>query len=802
MSQSITAEPSRDKHSVSAIKTQRARFRVRLTVGDDAQTLRLADIRDPDRLQQIQHRIGHENSSARVQIQHFLTTNDQDRRTVLKFMASLPRARFAFRKNNQEWHDLLGAVLDLFVPELELSVVAKIKEVAIYAAIIVHPDDLEIASGRIAMKLKQIGEKGARQDKILRECQSCRREIQDLQATPNDRAGRTVNSIVPDAPVADDILVPPGWELSESGITSSLWFDGTLCIPAHVVITRRLRDRASSTEQCELLWLRNATWQRAVVARGVIASARSIVELASIGLPVTTNSAPMLVQYLADFESENLARLPLGFVSAQLGWYDLNGTRSFLWGPSVITADGVSNAASGQPPAVTFCGTDEGDQQLARGYHSAGSFDDWLDAVRVFVNDPRAILAIVASLAVPLLEICRAPNFVVSYSGPTTSGKTTILRGAASVWGCPDDAGHQKGCAVFSWDSTAVWRERALGVLNGLPLLMDESKHVRDPDDVAKTIYAAVQGNSRGRGTPKGLAKSTTCRTILMSSGEQPATSFTHDGGIRARVLEIWGSPFTGGPDVAGPKARQFAARVREHYGHAGPKFVHELLKSQSKWPEYRRCYSKLVQHYHKLADSNVIAGRMAENFAILTLTFELAQLAKCLPDEFQDPTAELHCELIGEAAGTDPVFAALRSVVEFAQSHPDRFDGAREKDASNGRTVPIHGWAGRWHPEHGKWKLICFLPFVLEQILRESGHDPISTIRNWAERCWLETSSEKKQTRNQYKCRVGKESVWTIAIRREALVELGLADDEIVDEHHRQLQPLGTEGNTEENEG
>src|SRR5262249_62371932 len=73
----------------------------------------------------------------------------------------------------------------------------------------------------------------------------------------------------------------------------------------------------------------------------------------------------------------------------------------------------------------------------------------------------------------PLLRLLRAPNFVVDLAGPTSTGKTTVLRLAASVWGEPSGSGES---VMWTWNSTAAWRGRAPGMLHGRPPVPDQSQ--------------------------------------------------------------------------------------------------------------------------------------------------------------------------------------------------------------------------------------------------------------------------------------------------------------------------------------
>ncbi len=180
-----------------------------------------------------------------------------------------------------------------------------------------------------------------------------------------------------------------------------------------------------------------------------------------------------------------------------------------------------------------------GDQQIARAFHSQGTLEKWQRAVRRLKNYPRVLILLYASFVPPLLMILRAPNFIVDICGRTTTGKTIALRIGGSVWGCPDELAAE--AVIHSWDSTQVWLERTASLLSGIPIILDDTKLARKPAVVADMLYLLANGRGRGRGNLQSLALGDSWRTVLISSGEAPATSFTQDGGTRTRVLEVRG---------------------------------------------------------------------------------------------------------------------------------------------------------------------------------------------------------------------------------------------------------------------
>ncbi len=419
---------------------------------------------------------------------------------------------------------------------------------------------------------------------------------------------------------------------------------------------------------------------------------------------------------------------------------------------------------------VHFRGADEGDDQIARGFYNAGTFEGWLEAIAPIADYARVKLGFYASFVPPMLSILKSPSFVLSYAGPTTGGKTTSLRIAASVWGNPNEC-DPAGAALSTWNGTAVWRERAPAVIDGIPFILDDTKQVMDRADVAKTIYNVTQGRGRGRGSVRGIARQETWQTVLMMSGEQPAASFTQDGGTRARVLELWGSPF--GDQVVGEVVRGLSQAVGEHFGHAGPRFVHFLLERNQDWDFLRGAYSRCLEAFERRANGHPVAERLCAHFAAITLAAQVVCEAFALPWEFANPIHPLWSELVGEAKEADRAAAALDYMMNCAGGNHDRFWARRSE-----RMPPHGGWWGRWDrgelpmPQRSEgestWSWIGFLPHVLDQLLSEGGFEPTSIIRTWHDRGWLRVTHEA--ARRQYKARLGKGTVWFVAIRRQAL--------------------------------
>ena len=579
---------------------------------------------------------------------------------------------------------------------------------------------------------------------------------EDPAASTNDEA-QPVCELLPGAPVSGEITVPSGWELDEDGLHQ----DSNHIVPSPIVVTQRYKDIADGTEHVELAWLRDGVWQKQIVARRNIADARAIVALADVGLPVTSENARHVVRYLADFEAQNLPHLQPARVSAHMGWLGRDGEFGFLWGQELLTERSEAETQ------VAFRGADVGDDQIAQGYCSAGSLPGWKSAVGDVAQYPRALLGVYAALTPPLLQILSAPNFIVDWAFSTSTGKTTTLRLGASCWGNPDE--RSTASTLWAWDATRVWIERVSACLNGLPLILDDTKRARKTGDISQTLYDVASGRGRGRGSAGGLRHSGSWSTVLLSSGEASVTDFSQDGGTRARTIQLWGPPFGPPNEQTGPVVESVNRAVRENYGHAGPELVRYLLDNRNRWEKWRAEYHRTQAALAERASSDAVAGRISGYLAALCIAAKLAHEALELPWSYSDPIDHIYDEVIAEGGDADRAATALSHVMSYARAHEHAFYGRHLK--YEGKPHPAGaGWVGYWKAEEN-WDSIGFHPHRLRAIIEEGRFDAEAMLRVWRDREWLIVGKDRK--RNTMKVRVGRESAWLVVVRRAAIEEV-----------------------------
>lgn len=597
----------------------------------------------------------------------------------------------------------------------------------------------------------------------------------------------SVRTILPDAPGADYLLVPPEYGLapdllvewlksvdvdndpeqkgrrSRSSADPAARPEWRVVLHAPVLITRRFTEIDTGNEYLTIAWHRTGSgWNEVTVPRNVIFDARNIVSLAARGLPVASENSKKLVRYLLAFDALNYHRLPTTTLTHRLGYHRGIG---YLLGYECYPRDGAPpyDARRDTAPLV-FHPFDGGDEQIVCGYVSRGTCQGWVQAIAPLARYPIAVLALYTSCVPPLLQILEAPNFIVNFAGRTSIGKTITLRIAASVWGRPDEL-HPES-AISTWDTTRVWVERAGSILHDLPLILDDSKRAKSKDQIADILYLVASGRGRTRGSLQSVQKTSTWHTVLISSGESRITSFSQDGGARARVLEIVGSPFGAENEETGKLVEQINKTIREHFGHAGRVLVRWLMANKDKIPELRREFNRLVEEH-----SAGIGPARRYAHAAAAITVAAAVLHAAMADHGcplpwptpRDPLASIWPDLIAAAGEAAPEVRALAAVYSWSLAHEAEFLPRGRADRP-----PATGWVGRW--DTGNWQYIAFYPTQLDRVLRDLGYHPDEVITGWKSRGWLLTDDPKRRT---HKIRVGtgnNESVRMICLRRTAI--------------------------------
>lgn len=527
----------------------------------------------------------------------------------------------------------------------------------------------------------------------------------------------TLDKRLPDIPLKG-LTMPGDWRISPAG-TIYRYEDkggeiGKLSACPHPVFPiERLHNLDAGTEKLRVAFKRDAGWVDVVVDAATAASRASIVQLSNYGLQVTSENAKHLVTFLSEFATANREVMPMRKSTSRLGWI---GTQQF----------------------APYCEDVAYDGEIAYRFaydavRQSGELEDWINYVTPIRESStllRAVLA--ASFAAPLMGFVRYPPFFVHLWGPTETGKSAAQRLALSVWGDPEQL-------LKTLNTTMVGLERHAAFYHSLPLALDEFQALSRRMDVDSLIYALCLGKSKGRGTTGGGVEiEREWKTLFLTSGEEPMSTSSMQGGAQNRVLEF----YFGKEDWAGHDAADATIFTMDTYGHAGRAYISaiaELTNGQ------RAPVQEAWQMFRSEIRDSEYTDKYINNVAMLALGDYMASRFI-----FQQPEEQAKAEAmvlamellerLDKAETTDPIRRAWAYVQDWVEGNKTRF--SMDYDGS----APRLGFL-QYGIDGGK-DLLCILPSAFEAALKEAGFSARASIKGFADRGYLRTEVDGTKVR------------------------------------------------------
>jgi putative DNA primase/helicase len=260
-----------------------------------------------------------------------------------------------------------------------------------------------------------------------------------------------------------------------------------------------------------------------------------------------------------------------------------------------------------------------------------GTADGWRTEVAApCAGNSRLAFAVCVALAGTLLYVTGDESGGIHFVGSSSTGKTTALYAAGSVWG-----GH---AFLRRWRATANAIDAQAAQHCDTLLVLDELAQV-DPKDGGGIAYSLANGQGKARANRTGTAKPVqSWRVLFLSAGEIGLAQHMAEGGKRTRAgqeTRLAEIPADAGAGLGvfdalhdAPTAAAFANRLRDatgrHYGHVGPAFVQRLLDERESWTELAATVKELGTRFAgDGADGQV--QRVARRFALIAMAGELA---------------------------------------------------------------------------------------------------------------------------------------------------------------------------------
>jgi uncharacterized protein (DUF927 family) len=421
------------------------------------------------------------------------------------------------------------------------------------------------------------------------------------------------------------------------------------------------------------------------------------------------------------------------------GWHEIAGQAVF-----VLPNDDVIGDRGAE--RVILVGSSAGS------YSTRGSLADWQNGIgRLSTGQKLPVLAVSAALAGPLLYLAGQDGGGLNFYGPSSIGKTTLLRSAASVWGRGDTPGY-----IRPWRATANGLEGAAASATDTALVLDELGQV-DAREAAAASYSLSNGTGKARAARDGaLREPKNWRVLIVSSGELPfEAKISEDRSRKARagqlvrILDIASARSFGVFDHAGDDrdpsnlAKAFRQAAVSAYGTAGPEFVRQLMREGVTGDRVRKLVADFVSR-HIPTGSNGQVDRAAQRFGLIAVAGEIATQLGVTPWREGDATAaaadalERWIEGRGgtEAAEIRQAIAQVRLIIE--QHGESRFQPVDDP------AKPVLNQLG-WRKGHGperEW----LIPSETWKSEICGGLDPKFVARTLADAGMLERASDGNQ--------------------------------------------------------
>jgi putative DNA primase/helicase len=379
-------------------------------------------------------------------------------------------------------------------------------------------------------------------------------------------------------------------------------------------------------------------------------------------------------------------------------------------------------------------------------FRTSGTFEEWQQITSLAEGNSRLVFAISAAFAAPLLFLAGAESGGFHFRGGSSTGKTTTLLVAGSVWGGGGINGYCR-----NWRSTGNGLEAVAALHCDSLLCLDEMGQV-DGREAGAIAYMLANGQGKTRARRDGSGRlPVQWRVIFLSTGEISLADKMNESGNRAkagqevRLIDIPADAGAGmgiieelhghaGPGVLADKLRMKASTV---YGTAAPAFLNQITaKPEGLTNLVRSAKQQFIDEYCP-TDADGQVKRVADRFGLVAAAGVLATAIQMVPwsgDEAERSAARCFNDWLDQrgGAGAQEVQAGLEQVRSFIQAHGgSRFQ--RWEPVSDEKIINRAGFVRSG--EEGKEYLIFPRTFKNEVC---KGQDSKAVARELAERGFL----------------------------------------------------------------
>lgn len=337
---------------------------------------------------------------------------------------------------------------------------------------------------------------------------------------------------------------------------------------------------------------------------------------------------------------------------------------------------------------------------LEPGFSSSGNAYEWRDSVAALAQgNSRLVFALSVAFAGALAHIAGEDSGGFHLRGASSSGKSTALKLAASVWGNPSSY-------VRLWRGTINGLEGLAALHNDGLLILDEISQV-DPAAAGDAAYLLANGQGKARANRNGLARAPQqWRLLFLSAGEESLSAIMARAGkktsagqeIRLADIEADAGAGMGIFETLNghPSAAALATAIKDasskYHGTIGRKWLAQLVLNRATLPALIADSIKSFLARAVPAGATGQVERVARRFALAAVAGELATQYKLTGWQEGEATQAAHkcfaawLEAFG-GNGNREERAILAQVRAFFEAHgASRFEDLK---ALNDQRIP-----------------------------------------------------------------------------------------------------------------
>lgn len=378
--------------------------------------------------------------------------------------------------------------------------------------------------------------------------------------------------------------------------------------------------------------------------------------------------------------------------------------------------------------------------RTANKFKPNGTLTEWQDNIaRLCVGNSRLMFAVCTAFAAALLPIAEEQSGGFHLHGTSSTGKTTALLVAGSVWG-----GDERKGFLETWRATSNGLEAVAESHNHSLLLLDEISQIKhNPHEVGEVIYCLSNGFGKSRMNKNISARrKTEWNLLFFSSGEETLEQIMKGvgqrlfGGQEARFVNIEADANAGlglfeelhGFNTSSELAKYLSSASKKYYGAAIREFLQKVCDNRNIVETGIEKAKQIFSSKIRFQDTSGEVYRVAGRFALVTVAGILASQFGVTNWKAEDVLAcgeKIFDEWL-KVRGTTGSFdttQGVKQVLSFIAQH-----GASRFQSVNDSTAKIQNRAGFKRENYEGQTEYLILPEMFEgEICRGFSHIAIA---------------------------------------------------------------------------